>query len=216
MDILNGEVVRAVRGERSEYKPVHLTSVVVKSSNPFDIFDTLRPEKVYIADLDAITGKGSNFDIIGRLSKKCKLIADCGFKSIEEVKSLSFTPLLGSETFNLRQVEDGYYVSLDVRDGFLDASNSFRSVGEAVEWLNSFTLRGVIVLSLRRVGTLHPDFELVEKVVTTSSNPVLVGGGISSIEDIEKLKAMGCRGVLVSTAIHSGLIPADVLRSKKD
>ncbi len=212
MDILNEEVVRAIRGERSEYRPVHLTSAVVKNSNPLDVFDALKPKNVYIADLDAITGKGNNFDVIEKLAKKCELIADCGFKSIEEVKELSFTPVLGSETFDLRQVEDEHYVSLDVRDGFLDASNSFASVDEAVEWLNSFRLRGVIVLSLRRVGTLCPDFELIERVVSISSNPVLVGGGISSIEDIEKLKAMGCHGILISTAVHSGLIPADVLK----
>ncbi|RLI89217.1 MAG: HisA/HisF family protein [Archaeoglobales archaeon] len=213
MDLLDGEVVGAVKGEREKYEPVHLTSKVVESSNPFQVFDVLRPKRLYVADLDAILGKGNNFAVIEKLAGMCELIADCGFKSVEEAKKVSFTPVLGSETFNLRKLEDGFYVSLDVRDEFLDASHSFASVDEAIEWLNSFRLKGVIVLSLRRVGTLQPDFELVERVVSASSNPVLAGGGIRNMEDVEKAKEIGCEGVLVATAVHKGLIPVEAIKN---
>ncbi|AEA47617.1 HisA/HisF family protein [Archaeoglobus veneficus] len=213
MDILNGEVVRAVRGERQNYRPVHLTSRVVTSSDPLEVVSTLNPKRVYVADLDAIMGRGSNVNTITSMIPLCEeLIADCGFRSVEDTVDLPFTPVLGSETFDLRKIEDGFYVSLDVRDGLMDASNSFNNVEEAVEWLNSFRLKGVIVLSIGNVGTLFPNFRLVEKVVGLSTNPVLAGGGIRSVEDIERAEKMGCDGVLIATAVHEGLIPPDVLR----
>jgi len=82
----------------------------------------------------------------------------------------------------------------------------------ALEILN--TLKTVvIVLTVDRVGTLNPNFELVDYVLSKSENPVMVGGGVRNVEDLERLKEMGCSGAIVATAVYKGLIPLSFIRS---
>jgi len=49
-------------------------------------------------------------------------------------------------------------------------------------------------------------------VLDLSEHPVYLGGGVSGIEDLEKLKELGCSGVLISTAVHRKAIPLDFIR----
>ena len=49
LDILNGSVVHAVKGERSKYKPIK-GSMICESSDPFEIIDTVKPREIYMAE----------------------------------------------------------------------------------------------------------------------------------------------------------------------
>ncbi|MEM2726818.1 MAG: HisA/HisF family protein [Archaeoglobaceae archaeon] len=216
MDIMNGIVVLAEKGERHRYKPVAEKSLIVKKSSPLEVLDEIKPRFLYVADLDRILGTGNNIKILNSLSSKVEeLIADCGFRSLEELKDLSFTPVLGTETFDITkitEIDEECYISLDFRgDDFLDASGKFGDFRNALEFLNSFSLEGIIVLNLKRVGSGSPDFELLSKVLSLSQNPVYLGGGISGMRDLEKLKDLGCKGVLISTAVHKKAIPIDLV-----
>jgi phosphoribosylformimino-5-aminoimidazole carboxamide ribotide isomerase len=103
MDLLNGEVVRAFRGDREGYGPIHLSSRVLKRSDLFYTVKTIKPRYLYIADLDRIMGKGDNKKKIEEISKEVKhLIADCGFRNPSELDEIEFDPVLGTETFNVR------------------------------------------------------------------------------------------------------------------
>ncbi|RLI79201.1 HisA/HisF family protein [Archaeoglobales archaeon] len=218
IDLIDGRVVRGYKGERESYKPIHHFSKIVKSSNPYEVIKKLKPKYLYIADLDRIMGKGSNLEIILELRKEVEeTMADCGFKEPNDVV-YDVYPILGTETFNIKRLEEvdakRVYVSLDLKEEeLLDASNSFRNWIDAMEFLNSFNLKGVIVLMLDKVGTSTSlDFESLEMAVGLSDNPVYGGGGIRDTEDLIKAKEVGCDGVLISTAIHNGRIPIDVIR----
>ena len=214
IDILNGEVVRAVRGEREKYIPIHLFSEIVNGSDPFEVLDAVKPRYLYVADLDRIMGKGSNIKTIEKLNAD-HIIADCGFKDVDDLENLNFTPVLGTETFDITKLEsvDDVFVSVDLKDRkLLDASNSFRDWIEALEFLNSFELLGVIILTLDRVGTGSLDIELLAKAVEISTNPIFAGGGVKDLEDLLKLKEIGCGGALISTAVHTKSVPIDIVR----
>lgn len=216
MDIMKGIVVLAEKGERHRYKPVAEKSLVVKKSSPLEVLDEIKPRFLYVADLDRILGTGNNISILNSLSSKVEeMIADCGFRSIEELEGLSYTPVLGTETFDITKITEiskECYISLDFRgDDFLDSSGKFGDFGSAVEFLNSFSLKGIIVLNLKRVGSGVPDFELLSSVLNLSENPVYLGGGISGLKDLEKLKDLGCDGVLISTAVHKKAIPLELI-----
>ena len=62
MDLLDGRVVQAIKGEREQYKPVK--SVLCDTSEPVDVARAFRDQlglsEIYIADLDAIMGRGSH------------------------------------------------------------------------------------------------------------------------------------------------------------
>ncbi|MEM1578156.1 MAG: HisA/HisF family protein [Archaeoglobaceae archaeon] len=212
IDVMKGIAVLGERGEREKYRAVSEKSLVVKTDDPEKIVDFLRPKYLYVADLDRIMGKGSNLNLLLTLSRKVEeMIADCGFRKKEELNQ-PFKVVVGTETFDLNELDRKCYVSLDFADKFLSVSPSFKNWIEAVEFLNTFELDGVIVLNIRRVGTLKADFGLIEKVTEISENPVLVGGGIGSFEDLEKLKSLGCSGVLIATAFHKKILPAEIIK----
>jgi phosphoribosylformimino-5-aminoimidazole carboxamide ribotide isomerase len=218
MDLLDKEVVKAFRGERINYKPVHLSSKLLQKSNPFYVIEKIRPRYLYIADLDRIMGKGDNTSIIEEVSGNVHhLIADCGFKEPYELEAIKFDPVLGTETFDIRKLANTkkkVFVSLDIKGELLNSSGTF-SWKDALVWLNSYSLEGVIVLMLHRVGTLSPDFSILEKAVEISANPVFIGGGIGNMDDLISVKEIGCSGVLVSTAVHEKKIPLRIVRQGK-
>ncbi|HIP62608.1 MAG TPA: HisA/HisF family protein [Archaeoglobus profundus] len=218
IDILNGKVVRAFKGLREKYFPIHEFSKVVSSSNVIDVISTIKPRFLYIADLDRIMGRGSNIEIIEKVMAE-HVIVDLGFRDkneINEIQNLKFTPVLGTETFDmtkLEEVEGDIFVSIDLKgDKLLDASKSFKNWLELLEYLNTFDLMGVIILMLDRVGTGTLSINILTKAIELSDNPTFAGGGISSLKDIERLKDLGYEGVLISTAVHLGKIPIDIVQ----
>ncbi len=222
IDLLHKEVVRAVKGEREKYRPVHLSSRLLDTSSPQMVIEQVEPRYVYAADLDRIMGAGDNTDILNSISGKVEhLIADCGFKEPAELEleDMQFDGVVGSETFNLRQLEEDSanvrYVSLDIKDEFLDASNSFPEWKDALGWLNSFDLEGVIILTLSRVGTLSLDQSIFGEAVEVSDNPLYAGGGVRRMEDIVELNDMGFEGVLIASAFHEGNISPEVIQEGK-
>ncbi|NOY11727.1 MAG: hypothetical protein GXO67_06565 [Archaeoglobi archaeon] len=56
------------------------------------------------------------------------------------------------------------------------------------------------------------DFGVVERVLGLTNHDVLTGGGMRSIEDLERAKEMGLSGAIISTALHSGKIDVEVVR----
>ncbi len=216
MDLLHKEVVRAVRGEREKYLPVHYSSNLLGTSDPQKIIEYINPKYVYVADLDRIRGEGDNLEVINTISGNVEhLMADYGFKELNELENLRFDGVVGSETFDLRQLKESsanvYYVSLDIKDELLDASNSFHRWEEALKWLNSFNLKGVVILTLSRVGTLSLDHVIFNKAAEISDNPLYAGGGIKSMEDILNLKDLGFEGVLIASALHQGEIDPQLI-----
>ncbi len=71
LDILNSEVVHAVKGERAKYQP--LKSKILNSSNPIIAAKILAEKycfnEIYIADLDSIVKKKPNLKIITLILK---------------------------------------------------------------------------------------------------------------------------------------------------
>ncbi len=213
IDIMNGIVVRAYRGERNRYRPISEFSDIVSFDDPIEVVEFIRPRYLYVADIDRIEGKGNNFKIIERLSNDRNVIADCGFRRPEELVSLNFTPVLGTETFDVRMLEEvgiPVFVSLDLIEG--RPINFKLGLEEMIELLNSFDLLGVIVLTLDRVGSCSLDLETLNRVMGLSDNPILLGGGVGNYDDLIVLKEMGCDGVLVATAVHKRSIGLDVVR----
>ncbi len=216
MDIKQGRVVAGKMGKRDEYREISETSKIVSTSDPIEIIDALKPKNVYIADLDRIEKNGDNLRTVLKVSKMVnRLIADLGFEKIESIK-YPFTPVLGTETFDLRMMRDGdYIVSIDIKNRLLDRSGMFEGVEDVLNYLNSFRIAGIIVLPIHKVGSLNFDLSVVEKALSISNHPVLTGGGIRNIDDLLIAKEIGIDGVLISTAFHSGLIDPEILSKGK-
>ncbi|HEC93670.1 MAG TPA: HisA/HisF family protein, partial [Candidatus Atribacteria bacterium] len=90
LDILNGEVVHGVRGERDKYRPIK--SILTDSIDPLTLARAFQKKlglnNLYIADLDSIMGKGNNFEIIKNIKQELNLniMLDMGVRVENDLK----------------------------------------------------------------------------------------------------------------------------------
>jgi len=233
IDILNGVTVHAVKGKRTKYKP--LKSVLCNSTDAIAVasaFRSLGFGDLYVADLDAITGKGENLATMRQVVEDMglKLMVDAGVCGQEQAKELLqcgvTRVIVGTETLpSLSHLSlllqslgtDKVVVSLDLKDGkVLSKSLAIASMGvvELARRLEEMGVLEVIVLDLARVGSGEGvDAALLEKLVHELKIKVDVGGGVRGIDDLLTLKRLGVQAVLLATALHQGKITIEDLRN---
>jgi len=224
MDILNGSVVHAVKGERSKYKPIH-SSMICDSSDPFQVISAVKPREIYIADLDHIQGIGDNFEIIKKISGKTKNMVDIGVKNMEDVQKcadIAETVIIGTETASFDILEKAALqfpgrinVSIDMKNGYVLTKDTTLKVRpeDIIRRLNEIEIQEIIMLDLGKVGTSYGIDEIfLTKIADLSHHTILVGGGIKNLEDIETVRRLGINGALAATALHNGNIPISFIR----
>jgi phosphoribosylformimino-5-aminoimidazole carboxamide ribotide isomerase len=222
LDILNGAVVHAIRGERSRYEPIAAFSRVISTSEPLEIIKVLLPKEIYVADLDRLTGHGNSLELIGRISGMTETMADIGISRASDLGLLppAVSPVLGTETASLSLIKEASsradfggrrpVVSIDMRCGKLLAADPIladMTPIDLLKTLNSLDLEAVILLDLSRVGAeAGLDGPFLEAAAEVSEHPLILGGGIRGEEDLAALEDMGFAGALVATAVHNGRI----------
>ncbi|MEI7827984.1 MAG: HisA/HisF-related TIM barrel protein [Euryarchaeota archaeon] len=222
MDIRDGIIVKGFKGDRERYEPIERHSTICTTSDPLSVIDAIKPRRTYIADLDRILGGGSNSGIIKRISTRTKTLIDLGIRRLDDVREaerIGETAIIGTETGSLDVIRAAQSmrvaVSIDVKDGSatsLDPALSGDPL-QVVERMNLYKIRAVLLLNMNLVGTKQGvDFDFIEKVIDVSGHPIVVAGGIKNSEELDKLEDLGAAGVVLSTAIHDGIIPVDLVR----
>jgi len=232
MDLLDGVVVHAKRGERDQYKPINLFSSIVSSSDPVHVIDEIKPEEVYIADLNRLMNSGDNRAILKELrtrNMELRIMLDYGVKGMDDLREvvdaeLADTFVLGTETTSMDLIEEAsksdmlndkrVSVSVDLFNKEELTSDRRLKIDPLllIKALNEYPIQDVIVLDLDRVGTKSGiDFDFLARAVAVSEHNILCGGGVRSYEDISMMEQIGIKGALVSTALHDGSIPVSVL-----
>lgn len=213
LDLMNGLVVHAVEGKREEYKPIE-ESVISPSPNPKLIIQGLYRygfRDVYIADLDAIIGRGENTWVLSyAVEQSFRVMADIGRKGVERVDLQNIRYVVGTEYIEYPQEIRrlcGRIASLDcygLRTRFL---NTYVDALQAVKLLTEIGVAELIVLDLTRVGSMKgPNLQLIDTVRRVYGGRMYVGGGVRGRNDIEELRKFSVDGVLIATAIHEGLV----------
>ncbi|WP_213954813.1 MULTISPECIES: HisA/HisF-related TIM barrel protein [unclassified Variovorax] len=226
IDLMQGQVVRAVRGNRQAYQPV--VSRLCGSSDPVTVASILcehcATRQLYVADLDALLGRPAQWTVLRDLLQalpSLELWLDAGFADAHAADALRLqlgsagsrmVPVFGSESLasraalaqcfgGARSGEDGV-LSLDRRDGQrLDAAGCW---DEPVLWP-----RRVIVMTLERVGAgAGPDLQTLVEVQRKSPSTFIVGaGGIRDESDLAQARDAGAGAWLVASALHDGALP---------
>jgi phosphoribosylformimino-5-aminoimidazole carboxamide ribotide isomerase len=106
---------------------------------------------------------------------------------------------------------DRLVVAVDARDGLVVAEGWNRtSAVPAPDLARECAQAGVrrlLVTSATRDGSLAgPDLELLTSVMDASGLPVLAAGGIASLDDLTRLKKIGCEGAVLGSALWTGRI----------
>jgi phosphoribosylformimino-5-aminoimidazole carboxamide ribotide isomerase len=203
IDLMNGLAVSGKSGNRKEYVPIK--SVLCDSSNPIDLITKYKEngaKKVYIADLNSIMSTGNNFETVKNLDIfKIVDFGVTGKKDLENVKKYAEMTILGTETLNDISIlkEENIILSLDFKDGKLLNYN----LEEILSEIDKKT--PLIILDISSVGTQKGiNVELIKDILKKTDNPIYIGGGIKSEDDLKISKELGISGVLIGTTIHNG------------
>lgn len=216
LDLMAGQVVRAVRGERSTYRPVQ--SRLCTGSAPLAVaralLDHCAADTLYVADLDALTGGAPQLDVLAALRAEfgsVDLWLDAGFASAAAAHATCVrlgdrvTPVLASEA--LRSVDElaadaPCILSLDCKAGAaLDRGGCWR---HPQRWPQR-----LIVMTLDRVGAdAGPDLDTLRALQGQAGGRALFGaGGIRDDADLHAAQAAGAAGWLLASALHDLRIP---------
>ncbi|MDA9189275.1 HisA/HisF-related TIM barrel protein, partial [Candidatus Pelagibacter sp.] len=108
-------------------------------------------------------------------------------------------------------------LSLDAKDGYLSVSgwkeNSNQLTLDFLKEVNDYGASRLIYTDINRDGTKQsPNFEETNNVANLSNCPVIISGGVSSVDDIKKAKGLkNIEGIIVGKAIYDGDIKLDEL-----
>jgi len=196
-------------------------------------------KNLHIVDLDgALTGETVNLDIIQEIVKKfdLKIEVGGGIRSIESIKKYNDTGvekvILGSAAIKdknflkeaCKKFPNKIALGLDAKDGYLSVSgwkeNSNQLTLDFLKEVNEFGVSRLIYTDINKDGMKQgPNFEDTSKVANTSNCPVIISGGVSSIDDIKKAKKLNkhnIEGIIVGKAIYDGDIKLDELVKEID
>jgi phosphoribosylformimino-5-aminoimidazole carboxamide ribotide isomerase len=229
IDLKAGRAVHARGGQRDAYEPVRSPLLSPEQvGDPTALArayrDVLGLSEIYAADLDAISDPaGTHQDLRGVLAAGLPLMVDAGVATVRDADRVLEVGVarvvVGLETLTsfedlalIVQAVGGARVvfSLDTRDGRPVARSGTSLDQLAPLALAERALRAgasaILILDLGRVGrAVGADLDLMRALRSACPCELLVGGGVRSVADLDRLADEGCDGALVGTALHGGL-----------
>jgi len=232
IDIKDKKCVRLIKGDfdnKTEYEMSPVEQAEKYKDHGF--------KNIHIVDLDgALTGETVNLDTIKEIVSKFDLNIEIGggirsFESIQKYTDVGVEKvILGSAAIKdknfLKEACDKFpskiALGLDAKDGYLSVSgwkeNSNKLTLDYLKEVNGFGASRLIYTDIDRDGMKQsPNFEETEKVANNSKCPVVISGGVSSIDDIKKAKSLkNIEGIIVGKAIYDGDIKLEELVKEID
>ena len=226
IDLLNGAVVHAKRGQRQHYQPIQ--SQLSASSAPLDIVAALLKlypfHTLYIADLNAICGTGNNDAAIEAISHAYPALTiwlDCGVGQMN-ARALhiggAIRPVVGSE--NIENLQDYRAISYACQSKHvlsLDYTATSALGISALYERARFWPDDTICMTLNAVGSaLGPDMQRLNEIMRLNvarktPSRIYAAGGVRHSQDLQALARMGITGALIATALHNGSIDTNDL-----
>ena len=234
IDIKDKKCVRLIKGDfenKTEYEISPLDQAKKYKDHGF--------KNLHIVDLDgALTGETINLDIIEEIVTKFDLKIEIGggvrtFESIQKyIASGAEKVILGSAAIKDKnflkeacsKFPNKIALGLDAKDGYLSVSgwtkNSNQLTIDFLKEVNDFGVSRLIYTDINKDGTKSsPNFKETEQIAEISNCPVIISGGVSSIDDVKKAKNLNNKkieGIIVGKAIYDGDIQLDELAKEID
>jgi phosphoribosylformimino-5-aminoimidazole carboxamide ribotide isomerase len=179
---------------------------------------------LHIVDLDgAAAGEPQNTEVVEEIVKESGLSIELGGgirqeKVAEKLLHQGVSRVvLGTAAIEnkelvkklCQQFGEAIAVSLDARDGKI-AIDGWRknTVFEVLQLSQEMVDAGVrrfIYTDIKRDGTLtEPNFNMINRLLAEANVPVIVAGGISRLEHLQRLKELGAEGAIIGKALYTG------------
>lgn len=239
LDLRGGRAVLARGGRREAYEPVRSVLVAAgEGGDPLALArayrHTLDCDETYVADLDAIGGGAVQRALVHDLSRVgSRLFVDAGVTTSERAQELvahgAWRVVVGLETLPsfaaLAAVastvgSQRLVFSLDLGAGVPLVRPDATLGGTPLELAHAAVGAGagaIIVLDLTRVGSGRGvDLRLVDELRHALPGvELLAGGGVGTLDDLERLAGAGLNGALVATALHDGRLTRNELAATR-
>lgn len=221
IDLLGRKAVRLLKGDYNQ--------VTVYSDSPLEVaekFKSLGATHIHMVDLDgAKYGTAPNMDIVAEVAEKTGLFIEIGggIRSMETVKKyidagisrvILGTAAICDEDF-LKEAVKAYSekiaVGADVKDskiavkGWLEQSDV--TLDEFFLKMQDLGVKNIICTDISRDGAMRgTNLELYRELSAKYSLDITASGGVSSIEDVKRLRKMNLYGAIIGKAYYTGAV----------
>ncbi|HYX72763.1 MAG TPA: 1-(5-phosphoribosyl)-5-[(5-phosphoribosylamino)methylideneamino] imidazole-4-carboxamide isomerase [Nitrososphaera sp.] len=224
VDIMGGSVVRLVKGNPA--------NKVEYSNDPVETakkWEAVGADMLHIVDLDAAFSTGSNSELIAEISKAVRIPLQIagGIRSLEkaeEMLSMASRVVIGTMAYTEPQLikklvkknSGRVTISVDQIDGMVMVKGWKETTGtRVVDAISQFHAIGVdefLLTSIDRDGTLQgPDIKTLSDAVVYAR--IIASGGISSIEDVIRIRNAGCISVIIGKAMYDGKVSIEKVKA---
>jgi len=227
IDIKDKKCVRLIKGDfenKTEYEMSPVEQAGKYKDHGF--------KNLHIVDLDgALTGETVNKDIIKDIIAKFDLRVEIGggIRNLDNIQKYIDAGvdkvILGSAAIKdknfLKEACEKFpnkiALGLDAKDGYLSVSGWKESSNQLtldyLKEVNDYGVSRLIYTDINRDGMKQsPNFDETLKVAELSNCPVVISGGVSSIDDIKQAKNLkNVEGIIVGKAIYDGDIKLEEL-----
>jgi len=229
IDIKDGKCVRLIKGDFNQmtsYEKFPFDQAKIYFQNGF--------KNIHIVDLDgALQGKSINSNIVKEIIKnfKLKIQIGGGIRTIDDIsnwvksgvdKVIIGTAAVENKNFlktACKKFKNRIALSLDVKDGFIFLSGWKKQTNilasDFLKEVQNFGISRIIYTDINKDGTKKgPNIKDTMELSSKVKIPFIISGGISSIEDVKKIKSLNnsnIEGVIVGKSIYDGDIKINEL-----
>lgn len=223
IDIIEGKAVRLTQGDYSQKK--------IYNEHPLEVakqFEDAGLQRLHLVDLDgAKDGKVRNWKVLETLASKTSLIIDFGggiktgkdvqivFDSGAALATVGSIAVKNEPEFVKWLVQFGaekFLLGADVKDekiavaGWLENTDIW--IYDFIEKYRGHGVQQIFCTDVSKDGKLEgPSIELYKNILSKFPElHFIASGGVSSIQDLDELRNIGCKAVIVGKAIYEGRI----------
>lgn len=221
IDIYGGRAVRLFKGDYEQ--------MTVYRDDPLEAaleFEAAGAEAFHVVDLEgAKTGETSNIGTVKRLFENTKLFGEIGggIRSMQTAEKYinagASRIILGTAAVTdpgflkeaVREFGNKVAVGADFKDGFVAIKGWLEKTEEtAMEFclkMQDLGVRTMICTDISRDGAMQgANHALYNELSAKLDIELIASGGVSSMEDIKRLKDSGMHGAIIGKAYYTGAI----------
>ena len=222
IDIKDGKCVRLYKGD--------FNKITFYDTSPIDqasIFFKSGFKHIHIVDLDgALLGESKNFNRIKEIVKKIKLKIQIGggIRNIDIINNwleagvdkivmgTAAVENIGLLKSACKKFKNKIAIALDIKDGSIALSGWTKQTNisplDFIKEIENFGVSRIIYTDISKDGTKKgPNINKTIELSNKTKVPIVVSGGVSSIEDIKKIRSLNnpnIEGVIVGKSIYDG------------
>lgn len=223
IDIIGGKCARLLKGDYEKQSIYEKTPVEMAK-----YFESCKADRIHVVDLDgAINKKLTNGKVIAEICEAVTIPVEVGggVRTKDDIKTLFSlgvrSVVIGSlavsnsdivEQFIRSFGSEGIIIGIDVLNGTPRISgwveDSELSIEELIEKMINIGVTIINYTDISRDGTLtSPNFEKYSELLKSYPKlKIVASGGVSSLEDVQKLRDIGVAGVIIGKAIYENKI----------